>query len=158
MIKDGEGGENRFDVKKLDDYSQFNSLKELWEELFVNDRNAYFYSSWFWLQGWFSIAPKHWYILGVWDNKNSQYVGFLPLSIRKAKWLKLNPVTVLQTGTQPLSYINGILCNEDYEMEVINALSRHIQSKLHWDEFVLKGLMDKRSELFVSKFLSYDIL
>ncbi len=128
----------------IDDLDTFKSLRAEWEKIYREDPDAMFYSSWNYLDTWFSLEETEWFILGVKSYENESYIGFLPLqkSIKYKSGKRI--YGLFKAVTQPLPVYSGFICLPDKIIEFSNAFSDYLLKDKTWDKLFLSNVFDPK--------------
>lgn len=133
-------------VKEINSVSEFENLKNEWNELIFKDKNSTIFQTWSWQYIWWKYYQKRKkpFILLVYEN--SQIIGLAPFYIATS-YLGL-PLKILSfLGTTTTDYLNFIIL-DGFEEKFFNALFEYL-SRYHkqWDIIDLHQISEKSINL-----------
>lgn len=137
-------------ISCIDDFDQFDRLKETWDTVHAADPHATVFVSWAWLRGWFEAIPDgcgDWFVLAVQPDNMSPYVAFLALTIDTIQH-------TLQMGGNPAATHTGFVCMPEHEEKAIETFAAFMQQRLEWDRFRMRDVSDSRLDLLLKCFSS----
>jgi hypothetical protein len=139
-------------VTCINTIDELNQLKSNWEQVYAADSYANFFLSWNWLRSWFEIKPYSWLVLGMQIDRNSPYVAFFPLSIRKIEKYRLKLFEDLNMGGNFAADYTGFICLPEYEEKASQIFANYLKQHLNWDRFRMDDIQDPKLNLFTSYF------
>ena len=137
----------------IDDFEQFDRLKEDWDAVCSADPLATSFVSWAWQRGWCEVTPYKWVVLAVRLKRMSSYVAFITFGRSFAR--KFRFITTdrrLYIGGHPLSCHTGFVCLPEYTEQVMSSVAVFIQSQIKWDRFFIREIFDPRLDIFLKYF------
>jgi CelD/BcsL family acetyltransferase involved in cellulose biosynthesis len=141
-------------VQVINTIQQFANLKKTWDRLYAADPNATIFVSWAWLRGWIENLNAPWLVLCTRPDKNSPYVGFLPLFQKNVGKSKIHLFRELHMGGNPWSDHTGFVCEPAHEENAIKSLTTYMQHRMKWEWFHMANVFDPRLNFFLKHFSS----
>ena len=140
-------------ISIIDNFEQFNRLKEDWDAVYSADPYTTSFVSWAWQRGWCEVTPYKWIVLAIRPEGMSSYVAFMTFGrsfVRKFRFVTID--CELHLGGHPLSCHTGFVCLPEYTEQVISAIAAFIQNQIKWDRFFIREMFDPRLDIFLRYF------
>lgn len=129
------------DIDVFDSLESFDTLRENWEEIWKLDASAHIFVAWCWLRTYFYATGSDFLVLAARPSGARKYVAFLPI----ARNSHLNhSFDVMRLGATPIADHTGFVCDPEYENEVFQTFAHYIQTKLAWERFHFRDVLDPR--------------
>lgn len=138
-------------VREIDTFAEFQSLRSDWDAAFARDPHASVFMSWPWQRGWIDVTPHPWTVLAARENDRSPCVAFLPISLRGSRSpLRIDHLREIHMAGEPTADYSGFLVHPDAQVEALNAIARHISDVLPWERLRFEEVNDPRLPEFLA--------
>ena len=141
-------------VDVIDNFQDFNSLRNNWDAVYEADPEARFFLSWMWLSQWLPALRTHWLILAVKPKADaSDYIAFFPLRIGTKLRKGVGFYNEIHMAGNYSADYTGFICTPDAQHFAIPALARYLK-KLNWACIHLEYISasEERRRLFFDHF------
>ena len=133
-----------YQIKLIKSISEFELLKETWNQIYSEDPYAHIFISWDWLNTLFSVTEIDWFVLAVEEKETSRFVAFLQFSQTENQIKNITISRQLRLGAFPFGNSSGILCKNGFENIVAKLVTRYLRKKISWDYFLIANAIDPR--------------
>jgi hypothetical protein len=146
-------------IDVIDTWNGFCGLRQTWESVYKQDREAGYFLSWPWLAKVFEAKPKCWQVIAVKPNAdNSDHVCFFPIRL-KTRWSKSGrqfKTAIECAGKLSSAQYTGFVCLPEWESRAIVAIASTLRG-MSWERLSIKNdSCERRLNLFLSEFETDD--
>lgn len=144
-------------IEIIDEIQAFIAIRENWEKVYDADPQAQFFISWVWIFSAIKNCNQFeipWSILAATNSNDTDYVGFLPLTIEikeNKQGIFYNQLSI--AGTTDAEH-PGFLCLPAYEAEIVLAFAQYLQQQELWSVLEIRDINRENQRLnrFFSSF------
>jgi CelD/BcsL family acetyltransferase involved in cellulose biosynthesis len=129
-------------VKEVNDFSEFDNLKDSWNQILQKCRDNDVFSTWEWLGCWWKHFGKKRDLKLLIAQKNGETIGFAPLMLSEYSFLNLAKLHKIEfVGSPNSDYNNFILFKQ--ESDCLKLFLRHLMGLSEWDLLELRDIRER---------------
>lgn len=128
-------------MQEINDISEFEGLKDIWNQVLQNSRDNDVFSTWEWIRCWWQHFGKERKLRILVAKEDNEIIGFAPLMVSKYSFLHLGKFHKLELiGSPDADYNNFVISKKEHEC--LNLFLKHLSQSSDWDMLEFRDIRE----------------